>query len=116
MNESIPTDLKSLIVRVAELTAKSNFLEGQCNLLLAFITPDPQSRARFATMSEAFAVDQRQSEATREVARQLLDGGLSQYLPSGHSWKKQPSQKPHAVGSNIIQFPIWPEKKSDPNE
>lgn len=114
--ENIPTDLKSIIIKVAELTEKSNFLEGQCNLLLAFVASIPENLQKFATMTESFSTNETLNESTRTVARQLLEGGLSEYLPQGHSWKKQPSQKTHVSGLNIIQFPRWPGKNNDPKK
>jgi hypothetical protein len=114
--DNIPTDLKSLIIKVAELVAKSNFLEGQSNLLLGFMTSDPENLKKFATMTKAFSTNQTLNENTRVVARQLLDGGLSQYLPQEQSPKKQPSQKTHTPGSNVIQFPKWPGKNHDPEK
>jgi len=114
--DNIPTDLKSLIIKVAELVAKTNFLEGQSNLLLGFMTSDPEYLKKFATMTKAFSTNQTLNENTRVVARQLLDGGLSQYLPQEQSAKKQPSQKTYAPGSNVIQFPKWPGKNHDPKK
>ncbi len=57
--KDIPTDLKSLIIRVAELDAKSDFLQGQSNLLLAFISSDPENLKKFATLTKTFCHSQK---------------------------------------------------------
>ena len=116
MDENIPTDLKSLIIRVAELTAKSNFLKGQSNLLLAFVTSGPENLQKFATMTESFSTNQTLNESTRTVARQLLDGGLSEYLPQGHPSRKHSTQRTHVPASNVIEFWRWPGKDHEPQK
>ena len=111
----IPIDLKSLIIKVAELDEKTIFLQGQSNLLLAFIASDPANLTKFATMTKTFLTQPTVEENTRSVAQQLLDAGLTQYLPPQPPLKQQPTPQIHE-NAKIIQFPKWKNKKTDPKK
>ena len=111
----IPIDLKSLIIKVAELEAKSNFFEGQINLLLGFLASDPEKLKEFATMTKTFLTHTTVEKNTRDVAKQLLDYGLTQYLPSQPPLKQPPISQSHE-NAKIIQFPAWVKKKTDPDK
>lgn len=112
--QKLPVTLNEAIIAIGELQVKAEWLQGQSNLLLGFITASPEnlkSFARFATIAAATTEEERKE--MRHVAQVLLNGGLSQLLPNdtppppiGGGSPPAPSSPP--LGANIIQFPKKP--------
>jgi hypothetical protein len=102
-----PTTLSEAIIAIAELHARSKWTEGQNNLLLAFLTQTPENIAAFRKFSNEAANTNHFQEEVKHVAR-ILSG-----LPTGSSPETPtpPSGGKPYPGSNVIQFPKFPEDR-----
>ncbi|HRW67006.1 MAG TPA: hypothetical protein P5032_14910 [Candidatus Competibacter sp.] len=110
----IPLNLNEAIVAIAELQTKIDWLQGQSNLLLGFITASPENLRNFArfvkTVSET---KEEERKEMRYVAQVLLDGGLSRLLtddkfPPPNSGGSPLGPISPSPGANVIQFPKKP--------
>ena len=99
----IPSNLEDAIIAIAELQSRSKWLEGQNNLLLAFLTNNKSSQLAF----KSFVIDVVNSNQFPEdselksVARHLL--GLN-HTPTPKGTKTSSENEQH-LESNIIQCP-----------
>lgn len=112
--QKLPTTLSEAIVAIAELQTKADWLQGQANLLLWFITASPENLKNFARFAK-FASETKEEERKemRHVAQALLDGGLSQILTNDRSpppsdGGSHPAPSAPSLGANVIQFPKKP--------
>ena len=96
-------------VEVEELQTAVNWMEGQLNLLVAFITSNEESRSAFLAFAKIVANAKLppESKEMQKVA-QILTSGLTppgnSVRPSGDS-DSPPSEQTSELGSNVIQFP-----------
>lgn len=110
----LPTTLSEAISAIVALQTKVDWLQGQSNLLLGFITASPenlQSFARFAKLASETIEEERKE--MRHVAQVLLDRGLSRILtndksPPPNDGGSPPTPSVPSLGANVIQFPKKP--------
>ncbi len=82
MKLNMPSNLEEAIIAIAELQTAANWTEGQLNLLQSFILSNGENLKSFAQYTAGVVnTNEPNTEQMRNVAKTLLDSGLSKHLP-----------------------------------
>ncbi|WP_454832573.1 hypothetical protein [Pseudoxanthomonas wuyuanensis] len=108
MTIKVPTNLEQALLAIAELQVRAEWLQGQSNLLLGFVTSSPKNLEAFANFSTLIAADTNPlNQEMRAVAQRALADGLAKHV-SAQPPDPPASPSPVGNGSNVIQFPSRP--------
>jgi hypothetical protein len=111
MKLKIPVNLNEAIIAIADLQAAANWMEGQLNLLLSFITSSPKNKESFVEYAGAIANADLppENEEMQKVAK-ILSAGMN--TATKHNDTNSPDEnnslpvgKKSDLGSNVLQFP-----------
>jgi hypothetical protein len=107
----IPKTPEESAIAIAELQAKTDWIQGQANLLLGFIAASPEQLSLFAKFAKSMSErTEEMNKDARAVALALIDAGLyklAEQIQSPPSDPEPSGEKPYR-GSNVIQFPGVP--------
>jgi len=111
MKLKMPGDLNEAIIAITELQAAANWMEGQLNLLLSFITSNPKNKESFAEYMHVIANADLppENEEMQKVAK-ILSAGMNAVPPRNDTTSPDGNNSPpdgekSDPGSNVLQFP-----------
>jgi hypothetical protein len=107
MRMPTPTTLDEAIVSLIATQGATTFLQGQLNLLLGFVTTDPENKKGFAQYVKHISeLEADNIEEMKFVAQQMIGAGFAKDLEPPPS--KPPSGDTPSPESNVLQFPKLP--------
>lgn len=110
MTSQTPRTLEEMAIAIADLQTRTEWLQGQSNLLLGFVVANPQNLQAFANFATLVSSgDKPEDKEMRAVAQRILASGLAAHASSSSQSPEPPDGGPgRSSGSNVIQFPSRP--------
>ena len=108
METKIPTNLSESMTEIIKLQAITEWLQGQNDLLLGFITSEPDSRKSFAHFLQLVAESKEESLKDSAVMARTMLKPLAGNLSSPQQQPSPTSPDKPSPESNVIQFPKFP--------